>query len=187
MGFQSAEDRLSRDRSYAWLIVSRMAGTYPAAFVALAARMARGADAAAQGLELVPVEAGERGDLPVSLPWLGGSGRGDLLVGLMPPEAATFVIVVGLPALLFVAGAFFLMGWCTGGLCNPFALVRCCARRSGRALRAFCFAGTEPVAETRVRHVGVMSMCQYTWYDNNPRFVHGIQGFRRAGEVTVDH
>ena len=52
MGFKDAEDRLGKDRSYAWLNVSKVASTYSAAFVALAARMARGADAVARGFKL---------------------------------------------------------------------------------------------------------------------------------------
>jgi len=169
-GFADAEARLRADAQFAWTIATKMAGLYPAAFVALAAQLVFGADAADAGGQLVAAE-----------------GRVMHLSALSAPKYEEFIYYIGFPTMLFMAALCFMMGCCTGSVCSPFALLWCFARRCFKALVAF----TEPLESpnqgaTRKRHVGVMSQCTYAWYSSDPRFYAGNQGFRQAGEVSIE-
>ena len=180
MGYADAEARLRADAVFAWNAATRMAGRYPAAFAAIAAQLCFGADATARDDAVVVAEA--RGSN------LGLVSRGSNL-GLIVPPAPNYqtVLFVGLPTLLCIAALCFLMGCCTGSVCSPLALARCCARRCMRALAAFIAPpGSLGQCVKRRRNVGVMSPCTYTWDSPDPRFKAGNQGFRRAGEVSVE-
>jgi hypothetical protein len=80
------------------------------------------------------------------------------------------VILVATVAFVFICGCHF----------------HSCARRCYRAAGAFFTEPATPPSKPLARTVGTMSQCQYTWDANVPRFRSENQGFRRAGEVTIE-
>ena len=86
------------------------------------------------------------------------------------PWVSTLVILVATVAFAFICGCYF----------------NSCARRCIRAAGAFFTEPANSPSKPTTRTVGTMSQCQYMWDLNTPRFRSETQGFRRAGEVTVE-
>jgi len=106
-----------------------------------------------------------------------GGGHSLLKVGLITEgegyssEASLLSIIVTIILIMITM--------CCGG---------CCFKRLSRATRAFFTTPThDPIKKpTAKRHVGTMSQCTYQRDLNTPRFRADNQGFKRAGEVTVE-
>ena len=168
-GFDSPEERLLADHVYAYRLSNRhrwgpgWPGTAKA-LAAAAALLAQRATAAAPVTEIAVRTGGNgMGLVLVSLPKLawGNPSTSMMLI--------TLVVVVA--SLSFFCGLT-----CTSAL-------RCCYRFTRGGLARAIWGAPEPA---RLRTVGVQSQATYLRETNPPRFQSQQNGFRRAGEVTIE-
>ena len=159
--YNNARERLRYEPDYCRTVLADGPGRLPDSFVRFAAaclamHQAAGVDATAVVKSHMAPYGGS------SLAIQGYSSE----TSLMP----TIVILIATVAFAFICGCHF----------------RFCARRCHRAVSAFLNEPATPPSKPLARTVGTTSQCQYTWDNSVPRFRSENQGFRRAGEVTVD-
>ena len=166
-GFKSPEERILADHVYAYRMSNRhrwgpgWPGTAQV-LAAAAALLAQGARAASD-LELVAVQARGNAELAFLLPKLAWSNPSTFSVLL--------ALLIGMATLCFFCGMT-----CTSA-------TRCGLRFLTGGLSRAIWGVPAPALQ---RSVGVQSQCTYIHDNLNPRFQAKENGFRRAGEVTID-
>jgi hypothetical protein len=167
--FACASDRLHKDPGFCANIVRDGPGRYPDSFIQLAiaclALFPQVADSAVV-MNLTEVHSGTR--VPAHY-WV---DRRDSGVHSLETFRVSYLVTL----IAVIAVASFFMG------CS----FKCCARRLTRSFGAFLMETPAPPNKPMTRTVGTMSQCTYTWDSSVPRFKADNQGFRRAGEVTIE-
>ena len=167
--FSCAADRLRKDPGFCANIVRDGPGRYPDAFVQLAIACLALFPQAADASVAVNVTKAYSGTPVLAQYWVDHRDSG---VHALETYRVSYLVTL----FAVIAVAFFFMG------CS----FRCCTRRLARGFGAFIMEAPAAPNKPKTRTVGTMSQCTYTWDSNAPRFKADNQGFRRAGEVTIE-